>query len=169
MGAQESCGRTWHTFRICLLARYLILWYAGGPAKIFPTVFFPVINCIYFTLNSYTIITFYIYLLLLRIVYTVTLLNSCIILWQKRFFKLASCDCDSCSKCEFSHLTLTTRFQNIRSRTDQNHPATWFCLCFYTHSFYIYCFNTWAPLCMECVCKTILVAVNFLCTVFLRR
>ncbi|KDO73496.1 hypothetical protein CISIN_1g035489mg [Citrus sinensis] len=83
MGAQESCGRTWHTFRICLLARYLILWYAGGPAKIFPTVFFP-----------------------------------------KRFFKLASCDCDSCSKCEFSHLTLTTRFQNIRSRTDQNHPAT---------------------------------------------
>ncbi|ESR66320.1 hypothetical protein CICLE_v10010070mg [Citrus x clementina] len=80
MGAQESCGRTWHTFRICLLARYLILWYAGGPAKIFPTVFFPVINCIYFTLNSYTIITFYIYLLLLRIVYTVTLLNSCIIL-----------------------------------------------------------------------------------------
>ncbi|KAK9213184.1 hypothetical protein WN943_002571 [Citrus x changshan-huyou] len=41
MGAQESCGRTWHTFRICLLARYLILWYAGGPAKIFPTVFFP--------------------------------------------------------------------------------------------------------------------------------
>ncbi|KAL9445067.1 hypothetical protein AB3S75_018128 [Citrus x aurantiifolia] len=41
MGAQESCGRTWHAFRICLLARYIILWYAGGPAKIFPMVFFP--------------------------------------------------------------------------------------------------------------------------------